>query len=313
MRARQSNRYVETASGVHAGAYLPPLHAFSSRHRQLHWLSKPAFSLYGAYIPRFLRLALRDADIILIESGSALAFFAAARRLNSRARIVYFCRDLLQSIGAAPALQAIEQRLMSSFDLVCVPSAKLGAMLPAGGRVRVIPQGVDTGAFERSRPSPYPPGTRNAVCAGGMQFDQAIVVKMATAAPDVGFHIVGASWRGERPANVTVHPEGSFDALVPFIVHADFGIAPYRSAPALGYLAESSLKLAQYSYCRLPVVLPRAAACARSNAVAYDKSDEMDWRGLINTALAMPHRPEFRDGIASWDEIGRQTLDAILE
>lgn len=309
----QANRFQIVGTNLSAGAYLPPLHAFSSGNRILNAANAVLFRLYGSYLPRFARRVVTDADLVLVESGSALAFFGQVKKLNSKARTLYFCRDLLRSIGAAPVLQDIQAAQIGRFDAVCVPSERLGALLPPGGRVRVIPQGVDAVLFDREQPSPYQAGSRNAVSIGNMLFDQASVAAMAAAAPDVNFHVFGAAWSGWASPNIIIYGERDFESIVPYLQHADFGIAPYRLTADEVYLAESSLKLAQYSYCGLPILLPDLVPFARANGIAYRLDGEVAWREKIDAALAMHRSPTFRDGIMTWDEVARQTLAAAFE
>ncbi|QND47642.1 polysaccharide biosynthesis protein GumK [Rhizobium lusitanum] len=313
MSERQANRFETVAPNLRAGAYLPPLHAFSSGNRILNAANGMLFRLYGNYLPRFARSTLAAADLVVIESGSALAFFDYIKKLNPGARTLYFCRDLLRSVGAAPVLQDMQAAAIGRFGTVCVPSERLGALLPYGGRVRVIPQGVDAVLLDRVQPSPYPPGSRNAVSIGNMLFDETTVAAMAAAAPDVIFHVFGADWRGSAPPNITVYGERDFESIVPFLQHADFGIAPYRLTRDEIYLAESSLKLAQYSYCGLPILLPDLIPFTRANAIAYRLDGETAWREKIDMALAMQRSPAFREGILTWDDVARQTLDAAFE
>lgn len=309
----QANRFQTVADNLNAGAYLPPLHAFSSPNRFLNIANAALFRLYGSYLPPFARDVVADADLVLVESGSALAFFGKIKKLNARARTLYFCRDLLRTIGAAPVLQDIQSTQIGSFDAVCVPSERLGAMLPVGGHVRVIPQGVDATLFDREQSSPYPPGSRNAVSIGDMLFDQASVAAMAAAAPDVDFHVFGATWNGWAQPNITIYGERDFESIVPYLQHADFGIAPYRLTADEVYLAESSLKLAQYSYCGLPILLPDLVPFTRANRIAYRLDGETAWREKIDAALAMQRSSTFRDGIKTWDEVAQQTLAVAFE
>jgi len=309
----QANRFQTIGNNLSAGAYLPPLHAFSSKNRFLNAANTLLFRLYGSHLPRFARRIVANADLVLAESGSALAFFSKVKRVNPKARTLYFCRDLLRSIGAAPALQNIQATQIGRFDAVCVPSERLGALLPPGGRVKVIPQGVDAELFDRVQLSPYQPGSRNAVSIGNMLFDQVSVAAMATAAPHVNFHVFGAAWNGWAPPNVVIYGERDFESIVPYLQHADFGIAPYRLTADEVYLAESSLKLAQYSYCGLPVLLPDLIPFTRANGIAYSLEGEAAWREKVDVALTMRRSPTFRDGIMTWDEVAQRTLAAAFE
>ncbi|WP_181315839.1 polysaccharide biosynthesis protein GumK [Rhizobium sp. JAB6] len=309
----QGNRFQAIAANLRAGAYLPPVYAFSSNNRFLNAANSAFFRFYGSYFPPFMSRAIAEADLVLVESGSALAFFAKVKKLNPMARTLYFCRDLLRTIGAAPALQDIQARQISCFDAVCVPSERLGAMLPSGGRIRVIPQGVDAALFDDEQPSPYAPGTRNAISVGNMLFDQTAVAAMAVAAPDVNFHVFGVTWNGWVRPNITIYGERDFESIIPYLQHADFGIAPYRLAADEVYLAESSLKLAQYSYCGLPILLPDLVPFTRANGIGYRLDGEIAWREKIDAALAMQRSAAFRDGIMTWEEVARQTMAAAYE
>lgn len=311
LRTLPADRLTGIAPRLRTGVHLPLIHGFSSRKASVNALMRPLFRHYGARLPRFARDAIIAADIIVFESGTAIVFTDLVRRLNSRARTLYFCRDLLHSVGAAPLLQEIEREQIPRFDSICVPAASLGRMLPPGGRVHVIPQGVNTELFDRAETSPYPPGTRNAVAVGDMLFDQASVQALAAAAPEVTFHLFGIHWHDSVPENVKLHGEQSFETIVPYIRHADIGLAPYRMSEREVYLAESSLKLRQYAYCRLPVLLPDIIPALRGNEIRYSADDETDWRGKIDAALAMPRLESFKDGILPWDGIAAETLKTL--
>ncbi len=308
LKSRQHNRFESIAPNLYAGARLPLAHPFSSSKTFLNQANRPAFRLYGKTLPGFIHKALVQADVIVVDSGTALSMFGYIKHHNPQAQTLYFCRDLLRSVGAAPILQEIEQAAMSQFDVVCVPSERLARLLPPGGRVRVIPQGVDASLFGAHHASPYAGGTRNAVSVGDMLFDQPAVAMMAAAAPDVIFHIFGTAWAGDTPSNIRLYGERDFNAIVPYIVHADIGLAPYRLTEAEAYLAESSLKLAQYSYCGLPILLPDSVPFKGKHAIGYRQKGEDKWREKIDMALAMGRSMTAREGILSWDEVALQTL-----
>lgn len=307
----QRNRFSTIEPGLRAGAYIPFLHAFSTRNALANRLIKPIFRLYGAHLPRFVREAIAEADVLVFESGTAITFFGLAHRLNKTAKTIYFCRDLLSSIGTAPILQETEQRLIGMFDSVCVPSRRLGQLLPPGGNVNVIAQGVETKLFDNATQSPYAPGTRNAVAVGDMLFDQPSVAAMAAAAPDVTFHLFGIYWQGEVPPNIRIYGERAFETIVAYIRHADFGLAPYRLSENEVYLAESSLKLLQYAYCRLPVMLPNLIPATRGNEVIYSLNEPNDWAAKIAEALSMPRSESFAKSIMTWKGIAAATLATV--
>jgi 2-beta-glucuronyltransferase len=312
LRRTQDNRYETIQPGLYAGAYLPPAHAFSTSSALVNTLVAPFFDLYAHYLPGFVAQKIAKADLVVIESGTPIAFAPLVRRLNPQAKLLYFCRDLLQSVGAAPYLLNVERRLIGDFDSICVPSRRLGEMLPPGGKVNFVPQGIEGGVFDRADVSPYAQGSRNAVAVGDMLFDRCSVEQMAAAAPEVTFHLFGIKWRGDVPANINVHGEQSFETLAAYIRHADIGLAPYKVNSSEVYLAESSLKLLQYGYCMLPVVLPDIIPVSRGNEVTYSLDQPNDWRGIIDKALSAPHQRSYRLGILTWEDVARRTLATVF-
>lgn len=300
---RQKNHFVEIEPRLFVGAYIPPLHAFSSRNGLVNLLNRPLFRLYGGHIPAFLRPALASAEAVLFEPGTCLSFFRAARRLNPVAVFVYIKRDWLTTIGASPYLQELEREILPEFDLVITPSRAIAKVTSQDCRTQILPQGIDKDAFDRSMASPYPDGTKNAVSVGNMLFDEEAVRAMAAADRAVTYHVFGANWMGSQVANVVVHGEKPFLELLPYIKHADFGIAPYRMSAADVYIAETSLKYLQYAYCCLPVITPDLVPDTRGNLIGYSVTGEADWTGKVAAALSMSRKSSLREGILDWAEV----------
>ncbi|MBO3761226.1 glycosyltransferase [Ciceribacter sp. L1K22] len=311
LSADQKNRFVESRPRYRSACYLPPLHPFSSGNAHINRLTALFFPLYGNLLPGFFREAIRDADVVAIESGTAIAFFDAVRRFNPRARTLYFNRDRLDTVGASTYLQALEQRVSPQFDRVIVPSPKMAEHLPPKSRVVYIPQGIDKAGFDACDTSPFAAGTKNAVSVGNMLFDREAVVAMASSSPNVTFHFFGAGIPEDLPANAVVYGEKPFLDIIPFIKFANFGIAPYRLSERELYLAQSSLKLQQYSYCLLPIMVPNLLEGSRANLVCYGQHGEPDWTGKVARAASMPHEENWRDGILTWAEVAGRIEEEI--
>ena len=306
LASEQKNCFIERYPSYRSACYLPLLHPFSSRNPLINRITGLFFRLYGNVLPRFMKDEMETADIIFLESGTSICFFEAIRRVNKTARIVYFRRDRLDSVGASPYLINLEQRLGPTFDCVIVPSPSLAGQLPAGAKVKHIPQGIDKRGFDQCETSPYPLGSRNAISVGNMLFDDAAVTAMASHNPRVAFHLFGSGISGDFPSNVKVYGERPFDEIIPYIKFADFGIAPYRLTEKELYLAASSLKMQQYSYCLLPILVPYLLTGTRDNLIAYRQNGEQDWADIVERALAAEKNPAWRAGILSWQEVAAQ-------
>ena len=114
LQRKQANRFEQLDANLFAGAHLPLLHAFSTGKAVVNRMLAPLFRLYGRDLPSFAAATIREADLVVLESGTPLAFFSAVKKRNPHARTLYFCRDLLRSVAAAPPAFAGSQPLRSA-------------------------------------------------------------------------------------------------------------------------------------------------------------------------------------------------------
>jgi 2-beta-glucuronyltransferase len=215
-----------TTPRYRSACYLPLLHPFSLRRNMLDAIIAPFFMLYGRVLPSFMKESIRQADVVVIESGTAIVFFEAVRRISAKAQTLYFARDRLDSVGASKYLQRLEQQIAPRFDRIVVPSSKMANSFPTIRRVAIVPQGIDKNCFDATIASPYPDGSFNAVVVGNMLFDRNAVGEMAAAAPEIDFHLFGAGIPEDFPRNVRVYGERSFSEIVPYIKFANFASHP---------------------------------------------------------------------------------------
>ncbi len=64
LRRTQGNRYAEVEPRLFAGAYIPPLHAFSTGKPFINRLVRPLFALYASHLPDFVRTKIEAADLV---------------------------------------------------------------------------------------------------------------------------------------------------------------------------------------------------------------------------------------------------------
>lgn len=312
LKAHQNNQYIEVSERLFAGAYLPFVHPFSSALPIPNFIEEAAFRAYGNSIPDFVRQQIEAADIVFLESGTAIAFANKIKNLNPLAKLVYFCRDRLATVGAAPSLIQLEKELANSADLIIVPSRFIGHQFEQSNKVHFVPQGVDKAAFDASLPSPYQSGTVNVIMVGDMLFDAKAVTAFTRANPHVDFHLFGTKWTGTKFANLIDHGEASFSDIVPFVKHADVALAPYRTDPQAAYLAESSLKLKQFAYCRLPVLVPSGIPVNHGNEVRYDLSNSTNLADVLNRALDLKVEDTWSNSIFDWIGVAERMLAPMI-
>jgi 2-beta-glucuronyltransferase len=304
---RRANR-PETVNGVRCYLWRTAFHPFRTGWPAIDRLMPPLFSAYARLPNRFIDDELRKAAFVVIESGLGIALAHRARNLNTHARIIYRASDALHTIGAHPALAADLKRRAGDIDAFCLLAEKMAPDFSwAASKTYVVPLGIKHDDFASIGPSPYSAGT-NAVTVGSMLFDESFFQHAASGFPDVQFHLIGTGREFPAPSNVRFYKEMPFKATLPYIKHADFGIAAYRPSANSGYLAQSSLKLMQYEYLGIPAVCPDYAVGASPNRFGYSSGDPATIDQSIRRALArgrVPHAPN----VLSWEQVAERLLD----
>jgi 2-beta-glucuronyltransferase len=306
----RANR-LEVVNAVRCYLWRTPFHPFASRIAPIDWMAGPLFTAYGLLPNRFIDEELRTASHVIVESGLSIMLAHRARRLNREARIIYRGSDALHTIGAPPALARELRRRAGDIDAFCLLAEKMaGDFAWAAGKTFVVPLGVHPDDFAAIGPSPYAGGI-NAVTVGSMLFDASFFRHAGARFPKVQFHLIGTGARFDAPANVHIHPEMPFKATLPYIKHADFGVAAYRPSANSGYLAQSSLKLMQYEYLGLPAVCPDYATGASPNRFGYVSGDGASIEAAIRHALAHG-RFAGASRFLSWEEVAKRMLSPEL-
>lgn len=301
----------ESVNGVQCYLWRTPFHPFRCGIDALDAAAGPLFSAYAHLPNRFIDDALRAASYIVVESGLGIMLIHRARQLNDHARIVYRGSDALHTIGAPRALEAELRRRADDVDAYCLLAEKMAADFQwATDKTYTVPLGVHRGDFADIGPSPYAGGT-NAVTVGSMLFDPSFFQQAAASFPDIQFHLIGTGGAFEAPANVRHYEEMPFKATLPYLKHADFGIAAYRPQANSGYLAQSSLKLMQYEYLGLPAVCPDYAVGASPNRFGYAAEDRAGIDRAIRQALAHG-RVADDTNVLSWEQVAERLLNPEL-
>lgn len=298
----------EDVNGVQCYLWRTPFHPFRTGIDALDAAAGPLFTAYAHLPNRFIDDALRAAAYVVVESGLGIMLIHRARQLNDDARIVYRGSDALHTIGAPPALEAELRRRAGDVDAYCLLADKMAADFRwAANKTYTVPLGVHRRDFAEIGPSPYAGGT-NAVTVGSMLFDRSFFQHAAARFPDIQFHLIGTGEPFEAPANVRHYDEMPFKATLPYLKHADFGIAAYRPQANSGYLAQSSLKLMQYEYLGLPAVCPDYAVGASPNRFGYAADDDAGIARAVRRALAHG-RFAGAANVLSWEEVAERLLN----
>lgn len=299
----------ETVNGIVCYLWRTPFHPVRTGIAAIDGAAGPLFSAYASLPDRFIDEQLRAATHVIVESGLGIMLIHRARRLNPGARIVYRASDALHTIGAPPALAAELRRRAGDVDTFYMLAEAMTAEVRwAAEKTFIVPHGIHREDFASIGPSPYSGGA-NAVTVGSMLFDQTFFQHAAARCPDIQFHLIGTGAPFDAPPNVHLYKEMPFRATLPYIKHADFGVAAYKPQADSGYLAQSSLKLMQYEYLGVPAVCPDYATGDSPNRFGYAPGDGAGIERAIRRALARGHfAGDAR--FPSWEEVATRLLGA---
>jgi 2-beta-glucuronyltransferase len=295
----EANRLVPVGERLESFVLLTPTHPGNLGFALANRLSGPWFARYARVPLGPLEERLREADLVVFEGTAALLLVPRIRALAARARLVYRASDDLRVLGVHPLLLQAEERAIPLFDLVSVPTQEIAGVLAPYGPVEIHPPGIDKSALDRPTESPYGTGPTAVFAGVSPLFDYDTLAQAAELAPHVAFHIVGPPPRSQ-PANVSFHPELPFAELVPYLQHATFALLFFPSGYAS--LGQGN-KVAQYSYCRLPILAPADLRAERSNVVAFERGDAESLRRALGQAEGLPHSPAFAEGIMSAEDL----------
>jgi 2-beta-glucuronyltransferase len=300
----RANSY-EKVNGVGCYLWRTPIHPFRLPKR-FALVERAVFAAFSRYLPKTMSAVIARADIVLVESGMSIIYIPLIKRQNPKARIIYMASDSLDAIGQAGAIKDALKANSGSIDSARVPSPYLARDMPREVSCYYIPHGVDKERFERIGPSPFAPGSLNAVSVGSMLFDPGFFEVAGQLFPDITFHVIGSGCTGPAPHNVRYYPEMPFEQTLPFLKHSTFAVAAY--GPGVdGYLTHTSMKLMQYNYLSVPAVCPDEVAGERMGRFGYRTGDRDSIKGAIKGALGASPIVPYRH--LSWNEV----TDRLLE
>ena len=294
--------------GVECYLWKTLFHPFNTRRPWLRPLENLMFSLYSRGRNTVLRRWIREADVILLESGVAPIFFDLIKRLNPGAKVLYRASDALDTINVAEYVNTAFARAAPQMNTIALPSKALADGIPSRHNLAFVPHGIDHAVAEQADPSPYGEGI-HAVSVGSMLFDPHFFVLAARRFPHIQFHIIGCGQpaHADYGPNVHLYGEMPFAQTLPYIKHAQLGIAPYSSVNLPVYLRDTSMKLIQYAFFGVPAICPHFIAADYSNRFGYDLGDANSIAAAIERALH-PTQPIRTQPVLNWQQVAERML-----
>lgn len=275
--------------GVECYLWKTLIHPFNFRMPMLRFIENFLYRIYVGQPSNVMEEWIKEADTIFFESGISPIFFDLVKKLNPAARTIYVASDNLDTIHVADYVQRAFDRVAPQMTMLCLKSRFMAAVMPASNNKYVIPHGFDFTIADHADPSPYDDG-QHAVSLGSMLFDPAFIVSASNSFPKITFHVIGSGLKAQPGygENVRLYEEMSHVETLPYIKHATFGVAPYDSSQVPDYLADTSLKLMQYDFFKLPAVCPIKVAGDYSTRFGYEPGNTESVIRAINAAIKAP-------------------------
>jgi 2-beta-glucuronyltransferase len=301
----EANRLLAVRERLASFVWLTPWHPFSLRSAWLNRLSRPLFARYGRLPLHGIEREVGRADLFIFDSTYGLMLQGRFRALNPGARFVYRVSDDLTLMGNHPVLLETEARVAGRFDLVSAPCQSITRRLGHLPNLALHHHGVQKDLLDRPTANPYRGPGPHAVFAGQKFLDHDFLRRASRLLPTWRFHVIGPLSGIEPAANLHRYGELAFADLVPYLQHADVGLQALATFPGVEIFGDS-LKVQQYTYCRLPIVAPEALRGPRPHIFYYRPGDDGSIRQALESALAFDRARVPRDTVTGWDEVARR-------
>lgn len=304
----KANR-IETVNHIACLLWRTSLHPFRTGVAPFDALIDKLFPAYANLPNKLFDQLVGSADSIILEAGVPTIYLRRIHRLNPAAKIICYCTDRPDVVGSHPFVRRRlieDQHLVDHFILRSPAMADYFAFAP--GRLYRTGFGIDPQTFENIGPSPYPAGSQTAVSVGSMLFDETFFDLAAPAFPNLQFQVIGSGAELKAASNLRHYQEMPFADTLPFVKHASIGLAPYRWTPGAEYLADSSLKLAQFEYFGIPAVCPHFAVGTCPSRIGYEPGNKQSIRDAVAAALALVGKIEPRS-FPDWSEVAMRVLE----
>ncbi|MFA4849336.1 MAG: hypothetical protein WC626_06370 [Methanoregula sp.] len=301
-------------SNITSYVFMTLLNPISSNNKFFKYLSSPLIKLYGRILPKNLKFLITNADIIIFESTEALLLFEKFRELNPDAKYIYRVSDLLEVNNTPQFVIEYEKKIAPMFDLISVPSEYIFKKFNYLPNTRLHYHGINKELFatKDTIPEEYTQFEKNIIFVGTTHFDSEFIKIAAGLFPQWGFHIIGPLDQKAKSPNIMYYGEISFNETIPYLKYADVGLQTRKSAHGLASLSDS-LKVLQYTYCKLPIIAPIGLNSSRKNFIYYIPGNLNSILIALNNAVAFNRSDIETSDIHSWNELVELLIDEIFK
>ncbi len=303
----ETNRLHRHGENDYSYVLKTPWHPVNLKNRFLNGIFAPLFRRYDRFLTGEMMDYIRQADLFIFESCAALLFFDKIRKINPKAKMIYRVSDDLKLLNVPPVVLEAEKKSAPLFDLVSSPSAYLHRYFEHFGHASLDHHGLRKDLYDKDYENPYDASCTNVVFIGQAHLDYDFLRRALQICPHWKFHVIGPLSSEHMSENIIYYGEKPFEETIPFIKYADIGLHTLAFRPGAGSFTDS-LKVVQYTYCRLPIIAPDFLECDRSNFIYYRPGDSVSIARALETAQKFNHTLIDNDRIPSWDDLVQSWL-----
>ncbi len=305
----QANRLLEIHPRLFSYIHYTPFHPANLRLRLFNHLASSIWRKYDLFSLGAAAGFIASSDVIIFESTPALLLFDRCKKLNPHARYVYRVSDDLRLLKNHDVVLQVESRIAKQFNLISVPSKAILDKFRNVDMARLQPHGIQQERFDRPSVSPYDNDFDiQCVFAGNSHFDDNFLHHAVMAKPTFAFHIIGNVGPLPNTPNLFRYGELTFDQTIPYIKHADIGLQIRSYQPNIESLTDS-LKVMQYTYCRLPIVAPDFLRSERPNLITYQPDKPKSIASSLDAAAQFPRNSIDPSSVRSWNQLASELAD----
>jgi|GEM_PF-1961262 len=258
---------------------------------------------------------LRKAHVIFYESCSAVCLLKKMKELAPSAKHIYRASDIIIAMHSLhPEVFHIERENIPLFDMISVPNKIMMPHFLSCSHLFYHTHGVDKNAYDQESRNPYLPGTKNCVFIGNGLFDDKFINTVCDAFPEVQFHVIGPIHRTVRKENLHYYGRMEYAESLKYLKFASVGLYfIHHEKPAVMRSFGQSVKIIQYQYCMLPIVIPELYRnnCGSDEFFFYDPTNPESIFDSVREALNSPHKPSWRNDCRSWCQVADSILSDL--
>lgn len=267
-----------------------------------------------SYLNNQIKEEIRNANIIIFESSVGLLLLKRIQKYNKKAKYIYRVSDDLRFLKIDNYVRKSEKLISKKFDIISIPSEYVYKKFKTYNLTNIWLQKhcIQKEIFDKCKKNPYKNALKkNAIFIGMSHLDYQFIEIASKQFPNIDFHIIGPFEKECKNINIIYHGLLKFDETIGFIKYADIGLATRSNEKHVGMLSDS-LKIIQYEYCKIPIIMPDIIKKAGNYVFKYKYGDKKSIIEAVKFALKAKNNSNLKFPLVqSWSELVESWINGV--